>query len=546
MSQYNTWYHPHPHAEEYSKRVAYFSMEFAIEHPLKTYSGGLGFLAGSHMRSAYDLRQNVIGIGMLWKYGYYDQGRNTDATLRPHFIEKNYSFLEDTGIEVQVRIFDNPSVKIRAYVLRPETLGSIPIYFLTTDLDSNDHLSRSITSRLYDPNELTRISQSIVLGIGGAKVVEQLGGADIYHLNEGHGLPAFFHLKNQGISKEKKVFTTHTPEKAGNEERNAALLNEMGFFGRHYAKHELREVCLPNGMLSYTVAALRMAGKSNAVSQLHGKVSHEMWSGFEGTSEIISITNAQHQHYWQDKEIRSAWESRDKAAFSKRKRILKQQLLDEVLDQTGKMLDPEALTIVWARRFAAYKRPDLLLHDIERLEAILSDTGRPVQVIWSGKPYPEDHAAIDIFNRLVHFTRYRADSAVLVGYEMKLSRILKMGSDVWLNTPRITREASGTSGMSAAFNGTVNLTINDGWIPEFARHPHNSFVLPALDHTLPVEEQDRLDAQHLYELLENTVVPMYYDNYEQWLDMAFNALDDVVPAFTSHRMAAQYYEELYK
>ena len=545
MSQYRTWYHPYKTDNKYAKKVAYFSMEFAIDQALKIYSGGLGFLAGSHMRSAYDLKQNMIGIGILWKYGYYDQNRNTDQTLLPHFTEKNYNFLEDTGIEIEMTIFDNPHVKVKAWVLKPEIFGSIPIYLLSTDVDGNDHLSRTITDRLYDANDLTRISQSMVLGIGGAKVVEALGGADIYHLNEGHGLPAFYYLRDKGLKKENFAFTTHTPEKAGNEERDGRFLNRMGFFGRPLSPEELEKQLLPSGMLSYTVAALRIANKSNAVSRLHATVSREMWKEHEGAGEIIPITNAQHQGYWQDKKILQAWQKRNATSYTNRKRERKAKLFNVVADQTGKLFSPDTLTIVWARRFAAYKRADLLLHDMERLEKLLSDSTYPIQILWAGKPYPKDEEALAIFNHLIRFTHDRPNCAVLTGYELSLSRLLKTGSDIWLNTPRITREASGTSGMTAAMNGSINLTTFDGWIPEFAKNRENCFVIPPIDHTLALSEQDRLDAASLYQILEQDVLPTYYNQQDKWIEMVFAAIDGVIPAYTSNRMAHQYFQLLY-
>ena len=544
--KYNNWFHPYRPAKEFNKRVAYFSMEFGIHQALKIYSGGLGFLAGSHMRSAFELKQNMIGIGMLWKYGYYDQGRNRDQTMIPQYIEKQYSFLEDSGHEIEVQLFDNPSVKVRAMVLKPEIFGSVPIYLLTTDVDGNDDLSRSITNHLYDATELTRICQSIVLGIGGSKLVEALGGADIYHLNEGHGLPAFYHLRNRGLGKEKMVFTTHTPEKAGNVERDAQLLNHSGFFGRTLSEEELKKETGGSDRLNYTVAALRMAKKTNAVSKLHAKVARDMWKGQKGAAGIIPITNAQNQNFWQDEGIKKSWLTKNSNAYKKRKAVLKKELFDEVLNQTGKLFDPNILTIVWARRFAGYKRADLLLQDLERFEKLLHDTKYPVQIIWAGKPYPLDSQGIDVFNKLVHFTKFRPNLAVLTGYEMALSRKLKAGSDVWLNTPRITREASGTSGMTAAMNGSVNLSINDGWIPEFAKNGINSFILPEVDYKLPVSEQDALDSTHLYEMLEQKVLPLYYNDPAKWSEIVFKGIEDVIPEFTSARMARQYYKELYQ
>ncbi|WP_455170004.1 alpha-glucan family phosphorylase [Aegicerativicinus sediminis] len=545
-SLYSTWYHPYKPAKEFNKKVAYFSMEFAIDQALAIYSGGLGFLAGSHMRSAYDLKQNMIGVGILWKYGYYDQARNEDQSLKVEFNEKTYDFLEDTGITVKIQLHENPNVHVKAYVLKPEIFGNVPLYLLSTDVEENDHLSRTITNHLYDSNELTRISQSIVLGIGGAKVVEALGGADIYHLNEGHALPAFYYLKDRGVKKSQLAFTTHTPEKAGNEERDGRHLNRCGFFGRYFSDVELEKELVNDGMISYTVSALRMANKSNAVSKLHAKVSKNMWKDYKGVSKIMAITNAQNQHYWQDDKLKNAWKRKSSKNFHTRKNELKKELFAEVYNQTGKEFDPDTLTLVWARRLAGYKRADLLLHDLERFNRIVHNTEYPVQIIWAGKPYPFDYYAIDIFNHLVNHSKGYANLAVLIGYELDLSRKLKLGSDVWLNTPRITREASGTSGMSAAMNGSVNVSVNDGWIQEFEKDEVNSFVLPKGDHTKPVWDQDRIDAYNLYNVLENKVIPTYYDDPTAWHKLVINGIEDVIPEFTSERMAKEYYSKLYK
>lgn len=545
MSDYNKWFHPYKPAKEYSKKVAYFSMEFAIDQPLKTYSGGLGFLAGSHMRSGFEKKQNLIGIGMLWKYGYYDQGRQADQSLDIKFVEKNYNFLEDTGITVSVTIKENENVFVKAYCLKPEIFGTVPMYFLSTDLPENDFISRTITDRLYDANELTRIAQSIVLGIGGAKVVEALGGADVYHLNEGHGLPAFYYLKDKGVKKEQFVFTTHTPEKAGNEERDAQLLNEMGFYGKELTHREILSMTDNTGMLNYTVAALRLSKIANGVSKLHGKVSNDMWKSFKKISKIISITNSQNRTYWQDDAIAKAVKKDDYKALAKRKKELKAKLFEHVANATGKILDPDVLTIVWARRFAGYKRADLLLWDMERFKKLVSDAKRPIQIIWAGKPYPLDGYAVGVFNRLIKETMDLPNCTVVTGYELALSRLLKEGSDIWLNNPRITREASGTSGMTAAMNGSVNVSTDDGWIPEFAKNGKNSFVLPALDHEIPHEEMDDTDAQNLYKILESKVLKLYYDKPEEWGKVVMASTKDVLPYFDSGRMADEYYQLMY-
>ncbi|WP_178988123.1 alpha-glucan family phosphorylase [Winogradskyella schleiferi] len=544
-NEYSSWHHPYKPSTKYKKKVAYFSMEFGIDQSFNIYSGGLGFLAGSHMRSGYELKQNMIGIGMLWKYGYYDQARNDDQTLKTEFNVKHFDFLEDTGIEVEVKLHDNPHVKVRAYVLKPEVFGTVPMYFLTTDVDGNDHLSRTITNHLYDNNPVTRVSQSIILGIGGAKVVEALGGADTYHLNEGHALPAFYYLRDQGVKKNQMVFTTHTPEKAGNEEREARHLNRCGFFGRTLSEEELEKETVNGGMINYTIAALRMAKKANGVSKLHAKVANDMWKDYDGVSKIIPITNAQNQKFWQDASIKKAWTAQNIKAYKTRKTILKKELFEEVYKQTGKTFDPNVLTIVWARRFAGYKRADLLLHNIERFKKLISNEKYPVQIIWAGKPYPFDFQAIDTFDYLVNQSKSEKSLAVLIGYEIDLSKKLKCGSDVWLNTPRITREASGTSGMTAAMNGSVNVSTNDGWIPEFEKDEKNCFVLPELDYKLPVWDQDKIDADNLYSILENKVIPTYYDTPKKWQDIVFNGMDDVIPEFTSRRMADEYYKKLF-
>ncbi|WJJ95647.1 alpha-glucan family phosphorylase [Algibacter luteus] len=544
-SEYSKWYHPYKPAKEYNKKVAYFSMEFGIHQSFNIYSGGLGFLAGSHMRSGFELKQNMIGVGMLWKYGYYDQARNEDQTLKVEFNEKHFDFLEDTGIEVEIKLHDNPHVKVRAYVLKPEIFGTVPMYFLSTDVEGNDHLSRTITNHLYDSNPVTRVSQSIVLGIGGAKVVEALGGADTYHLNEGHALPAFYYLRDRGVKKSQMVFTTHTPEKAGNEERDARHLNRCGFFGRTLSQEEIEKEMVNGGKINYTISALRMSKKANAVSKLHAIVANDMWKDYEGVSKIIPITNAQNQKFWQDETIKKAWTKKNIKAYKKRKTELKTELFDTVLKQTGKTFNPNVLTVVWARRFAEYKRADLLLHDFDRFKRLVSNQKYPIQIIWAGKPYPFDYNAIDVFNHLVHQSKSQPNIAVLVGYEIDLSKKLKCGSDVWLNTPRITREASGTSGMTAAMNGSVNVSTNDGWIPEFQEDGKNCFVLPALDHHLPTWDQDNIDANNLYDILETKVAPTYYDNPEKWQQIVYQGMDEVIPEFTTQRMADDYYKKLF-
>jgi starch phosphorylase len=525
-------------------------MEFAIDQPLKIYSGGLGFLAGSHMRSAYELKQNMIGIGILWKKGYYDQERNQDQTLRVSFRDKDYSFLTDTEIVFPITIH-NAKVYVKAYLLKPEVFNTCPMFFLSTDIPENDFLAQTISHRLYDPNQTTRIAQSILLGIGGAKLIDVLEReTEIYHMNEGHALPLCFYLmdKYKSLDEVKKhvVFTTHTPELAGNEEHSLPILNEMSFFNGLTQKAVEDLVHPENGMLNYTLTALRMAKHANGVSQLHGEVARKMWGGYKGICDITAVTNAQNRTYWHDDDLDKALSENNDNALVFRKKELKKKLFRVVANQTGKLFDEDVLTIVWARRFASYKRANLILSDFDRFLKIATNKEMPVQFIWAGKPYPEDFGAINMFNEIYWKTKALPNCTVVTGYELWISGHLKRGSDLWLNNPRMYREASGTSGMTAAMNGSINLSIPDGWVPEFAQHGKNSFVIETASDSLSQEERDKAEATNLLDLLENEIIPMYYKSPKNWLKVVKASMTDVLPFFDSGRMADEYYERMYK
>jgi starch phosphorylase len=538
-------------SDEYSKKAAYFSMEFAIHQPLKIYSGGLGFLAGSHLRSAYELRQNLIGIGILWKYGYYDQARNQDQTLQVTFMEKNNSFLEDTGIKFQITIHEHP-VWVKAYYLNPETFQSAPLFLLSTDLPENDYVSQTITHHLYDANVATKVAQFILLGVGGAKLLDEIGfNPDVYHLNEAHGVSAAFYLLNKFKSVEKVrehlVFTTHTPEEAGNEKHDIYLCHKMSYFCGLSVDEVRKLTGITDDQFNHSLAALRFARLSNGVSKLHGEVSRAMWKKYEGICEIKHVTNAQNWRYWADKQLYRFKDEGNDFAFDDRKKYLKKRAFEIVADQTGKLFDPNVLTIVWARRFAGYKRADFLAQDIEKFEKLLNDKSRPVQIIWAGKPYPVDYPAISQFNSIVHLSKKYKNVAVLIGYELGLSKRMKQASDVWLNNPRVPREASGTSGMTAAMNGAVNFSTDDGWIPEFINHGNNGFVVPKVDYeNMTVHEQDTYDLEKIYDILNNQIIPIYYNSYDTWRQIMKNGMRDVRFQFDSNRMAHEYYDIMYK
>lgn len=543
---------PYQVDDRYSKSVAYFSMEFGIHQPLKIYSGGLGFLAGSHMRSAYELRQNKIGIGILWKYGYYDQARNQDQTLQVTWMEKQYSFLEDHNIKFQITVHEHP-VWVKALYLNPETFGTAPLFLLTTDIPENDYVSQTITHRLYDANVATKVAQFILLGVGGARLLDEIGFIpDRYHLNEAHGVSAAFYLykkfgNNKEEVKKRLVFTTHTPEEAGNEKHDIYLCHKMSYFCG-LSVDEVKELTgMPDDQFNHSLAALRFARLSNGVSQLHGEVSRAMWGKYNNICPIISITNAQNWRYWADKQLYKYSEEGNNWSFDDRKKYLKRRAFEIVADQTGKLFNQNVFTIVWARRFAGYKRASLIASDIQRFEKLLSNKKHPVQIIWAGKPYPVDYPAISEFNQLVHMSRKYNNVAVLIGYELGLSKRMKQAADCWLNNPRVPREASGTSGMTAAMNGAVNFSTDDGWIPEFINHGNNGFVVPKANYAhMQVHEQDHYDLNKLYEILEQQILPLYYENFDTWRQVVKNGMRDVRFQFESNRMVHEYYELLYK
>ncbi len=533
----------------WQKKVAYFCMEFGIDQPLKTYAGGLGFLAGSHMRSAYELKQNLVGIGILWKYGYYDQIRKQDQTMDVLFEEKNYGFLENTGIRFSIKV-SNHDVWVTALYLRPEIFKTAPIFFLSTDLPENDYLAKTMSHKLYDANPETKLAAAILLGVGGGKLLEILGWIpDVYHLNESHALPLAFYLykKNKNVEELRKrlVFTNHTPERSGNQVTNINLLDKMGVFC-DIPLTEVKAITQTNGdELDHTLAALRLSGKANGVSKLHVQTLQKMWGGYNDICPIVSITNSQNFSYWHDMGLYEALQHNDDELMKKIKLQHKKKLFETVADQSGEIYDENTCTIVFAKRFAGYKRADLFFQDTDRFHKLVTNKERPVQIIWAGKPYPMDYAGIGIFDRIVDICKTYTNCAILVGYELKLSKLLKRGSDVWLNVPRLTHEASGTSGMAAAMNASVNVATQDGWFPEFAKDKINSFVIPSCEISLPEYQQDAMDAASLYSLLETEVLPTYYDYPGRWLEIIKMAMKDITPQFDSNRMAKEYYELLY-
>ena len=526
--------------------VAYFSMEIAMDQSLKTYSGGLGFLAGSHMLSAGYLQMPMVGVTILWSYGYYDQRIAHDGQVEVAYIRKYYDFLKDTNVTTEVDIFGE-KVKVKAYLVEPELFGACPVYLLTTDIEGNSDWAKSISHKLYDGNEKIRIAQETVLGVAGIRILQQIGyNFDVVHMNEGHALPAAFELLRQYNGnleevKKKTVFTTHTPVAAGNEVHWVDTLMEGGFFAGCS-----REVAVQLGgeNFSLTVAALRMSRIANAVSQLHGLVANKMWEWVDGRCPIRAITNAVNLHYWQDDRVKEAANNPEKLLAVKRE--MKAELFEYVANVAGKKFDPDVLTITWARRFADYKRAWLILMDKDRITKLLD--ANKIQIIFAGKFHPDDVMGKEMFNKLLNRSHSMKNVVVLPGYELELSGKLKRGSDIWLNTPLRPFEASGTSGMSANANGALHLSIYDGWTVEGTFNGINGYTVeyPGLDDEMPWEERHWKDHECIMNIIENEIIPTYYENKQEWARLMRQAIRTSEAYFNSDRMVIEYYNRLYK
>lgn len=525
--------------------VAYFSMEIAIDQSLATYSGGLGFLAGSHMQSAGYLQMPMVGVTMLWSYGYYDQRINENGNVEVAYIRKHYDFLTDLNVSTTVKVFGE-DVIVKAVKVEPELFGTCPIYLLTTDIEGNSEWARKISHKLYDGDEKIRVAQETVLGIGGIRILQAVGyNFDCIHLNEGHALPAAFELLRQyngdlKAVRQKTVFTTHTPVPAGNEVHWVDTLVEAGFFSGCS-----RETAVELGgeNFSLTVAALRMSRIANAVSQLHGLVANKMWEWVKDRCPIKAITNAVNLHYWQDERIAKAKTPQE---LLDAKYEMKKDLFQYISDTQGKRFDPNVLTITWARRFADYKRAWLILMDEDRISKLLNEN--KVQLIFAGKFHPDDAMGKETFNNILRKSYSMKNVVVLPGYELALSAKLKKGSDIWLNTPTRPLEASGTSGMSANMNGAVHFSIFDGWTVEGTFPGINGYTVeyPGLDDDIPWQERHWKDHRFIMNTLENEIIPTYYENKQEWARLMRQAMRTAEGYFNSDRMVIEYFNRIYK
>lgn len=530
--------------------VASLSFEAMLAQKFHIYAGGLGAVQAGLLKSAGrgDWPINLYGLGILWKKGYYDQKIGPEGMIISHTV-RHYDFLEDTGVKVRVNI-DGHQNTIKVWYLKPEIFKTAPMYLLDTDLEENDELARSITQYLYGGNEKTRLAQEIVLGIGGVKAFEALGvPIDVYHGQEGHSVLAAVEIMRRhlvsGLSfedalratKKQFVFTTHTPELAGNETHPLDLMIQMGCFPGISEEQALQIGGHPfnRGMFNMTVGGFRLAKISNAVSKLHLETARQMWHGIEGLCPLISVTNGVDED-WQFPEFAKATVP-EAMALAKAKH--KEKLLKYIEKRTGKKFKEDVLTIVWARRFTDYKRPWLIFKDWPWLKKLLQD-GK-IQLVVAGKPHPDD-STITFFNWIYKKSLENPNLAVLAGYEYDQSRILKAGADVWLFTSRRPREACHTSGMSAAFNGTLDLASRDGWYDEI---PDKHYFPYGVNYPHREGEQDTFDFQDLQLVLENEVMEMYYNDKAAWYLKALLAMQFVKKHFCSDRMLKEYIDLMY-
>jgi glycogen phosphorylase len=578
--------------------IAYFSLEFGIAECLPIYSGGLGVLAGDHLKATSDLGLPLVAVSLFYKHGFgrqeidaggqqvevYHENRGEDLPVRK---------LE--GIEVEAPI-GNANVHIAVWRAQ---VGRVPLFLLDTDLPSNPPELRTITDRLYVPEPDRRLQQEIVLGIGGVRALRALGlGANVFHLNEGHSfLCAIERIRELRASRQMTleearlvaragiVFTTHTPIAAGSDYFEPGLvwdqlgpyLTQVGMSFDRFMDLGRQRPGDPRERLCTTYTALRLADHSVGVSRLHGAVSRRLWKdAWRGLSEnqvpIGSVTNGVHMPTWMAPEIASIlsrfvgpdwwdldgrdgrWEAVFEIPAADLWAVhveLKRRLFEmvKVRGENTENLDPNALTIGFGRRFAPYKRADLVLQDRPRLAKLLQNTRRPVQFLFAGKSHPADQPGKEILAGVVRLAREEAHIVFLKDYDIELASRLVQGSDVWLNNPRRFLEASGTSGMKAAANGVLNVSVLDGWWDEGYR-PELGWAIPSGATIDRPGTDDRAEAEGLYRLLEREVVPAYFDRDaagipQRWIKMMRASIRHVATDFSARRMVLDYFDSAY-
>jgi starch phosphorylase len=569
--------------------VAYFSAEFGLDESLPIYSGGLGVLAGDYLKAASELGVPLVGIGLFYRRGYFRQRldeNDRQDELYPLTVTTRLPLeLVPMAPVVELADDDGNLVPVQLAVWRAR-VGRVSLYLIDTHVEGNPEWA--VTDTLYGGDRANRLRQEVLLGVGGVRVLRRLGlEPTVFHLNEGHS--AFLQLERmrelvseQGLTAEEAierlrastVFTTHTPVPAGNEVFDPELVRRAlgGLVERCGLAWEdfvaLGKVDPDETGFGLTPFALRTSEHANGVSELHGAVAREMWHGLWPERRvdevpITSITNGVHQRTWLSPELEQLLGDTDPQLERARElsaedlwtahRGAKERLLEFAVATRGtREFDPDVFTIGFARRFATYKRADLLFSRPDRLASLLADPERPIQVLVAGKAHPADEGGKDLIQLVVDFAREPAAAGRVVfleDYEMTLARRLVQGVDLWLNTPRRPFEASGTSGMKAALNGVPNCSILDGWWAE-AYSPEVGFAIEAPLDDATEAEQDRADADALYAVLEEQVLPAYYERDEaglpqRWIALMRESIAELGPRFGTARMVAEYVERLY-
>ncbi len=601
--------------------IAYFCAEFGLTECLQIYSGGLGCLAGDHLKSAAELSLPLVGVGLLYRHGYFQQYLNADGWQQEYYPDLDFANLpvsrvrDESGQQVKVSV-QLPGRELSISVWKVH-VGRIELYLLDTNVPDNDPADRGITGQLYGGDMEMRIKQEIVLGIGGIRVLDACGvKPTVFHMNEGHS--AFLALErirqiiaDRGVTFDEarqfaaagNVFTTHTPVPAGIDRFPPEMIQR--YFSHYHDSLKLdMEGLLALGrenvysraeFFSMAVLAIRTADWANGVSKLHGKVSRSMWRNIwpgvvEEEVPIAHVTNGVHARSWlssdlihlldrylgarwqddpvdqsvwkathdlPDEELWRAHELRRNKLIIWARRTLRRQLEargtnPQQAREVAESLDPNALTVGFARRFATYKRGNLILRDAKRLMKMLANTERPIQFLIAGKAHPADGGGKDLIRQIVSFARESQVGHKIVfieNYDIQVARYLVQGCDVWLNTPRRGMEASGTSGMKAALNGVLNCSILDGWWDE-AWETDLGWAIGRGETYVNLDTQDDLESKALYDLLENQIIPLFYDRDNhgmprQWVARMKQCIAVLAPRFNTNRMVQEYAENLY-
>lgn len=619
MNEKRPWF-AQAHPELQGQTIAYFSMEFGLHESLPIYSGGLGILSGDHCKEASDLGLPLVGVGFLYPQGYFSQRLNADGIQEASYNKLHFSEVSATpavgpdGAEVVISV-DLPGRKVYAKVWKLQ-VGRIPLYLMDTDVEPNAPNDRVLAAHLYGGDQEMRVSQEVMLGIGGVRALRALGlKPAVWHLNEGHA--AFLGLERirelvaeQGLTFNEareavaanSIFTTHTPVPAGNDAFNLDLIDR--FFSSYWGQLGLSRdefMSLARQDQSWgqsygmTVLALHLSNQHNGVSALHGDVARRMWQflwpGVDVEEVPIgSITNGVHTATWlapilatlYDRQLGPAWRQQldqpetwepimaapDKDLWETHCR-LKAELIDYArkrskqhrlrlgegatqIQEAGTLLDPQTFTIGFARRFATYKRATLIFRDLERLRRMLVSSNRPVQIIFAGKAHPADEPGKALIQQVYRLSRQPGFSGRIVfleDYDMDMARKLVAGVDLWLNNPIRPHEASGTSGQKASLNGIPNCSILDGWWVE-GYNGKNGWAFGEQREYQNAELQAEADALALYAVLEQEIIPLYYDRDAQgiphgWLRVMKEAIRTVAPEFSMRRMVKDYTERFY-